>query len=72
MTYNLSFFEMLVKSLSIYSIWYNPFLEKDVQWIFIKETELIDNDMIRIYNENDEIFDLELINYKVKKIKKIT
>ena len=56
------------KTISIYSIWYNPFLEKDVQWIFIKETELIDNDTIRIYNENDEIFDLELINYKVKKI----
>ena len=60
------------KTISIYSIWYNPFLEKDVQWIFIKETELIDNDTIRIYNENDEIFDLELINYKVKKIKKTT
>ena len=60
------------KTISIYSIQYNPFLEKDVQWIFIKETELIDNDTIRIYNENDEVFDLELINYKVKKIKKTT
>ena len=37
---------------------------------FIKETELIDNDTIRIYNENNEIFYLELINYQVKKIKK--
>ena len=27
------------KTISIYSIWYNPFLEKDVQWIFIKESE---------------------------------
>ncbi len=59
------------KSVSIYSVWYNPFLEKDVQWIFIKKKELIGNDTIRIYNENDEIFELKLLNYKVKKIRKL-
>ena len=57
------------KTISIYSVWYNPFWERDVQWIFIKKTELLDNDTIRIYNENGEIFDLKLIKYKVKKIK---
>ena len=57
------------KTISIYSIWYNPFWERDVQWIFIKKTELLDNDTIRIYNENGEIFDLKLNKYKVKKIK---
>lgn len=57
------------KTISIYSIWYNPFWERDVQWIFIKKTELLDNDTIRIYNENNEVFDLKLIKYKVNKIK---
>ncbi|MCR4901155.1 MAG: hypothetical protein K5907_10115 [Treponema sp.] len=57
------------KTISIYTIRYNPFLEKDLQRIFIKKTELIDNNTIRIYNENDEIFDLQLINYKMKKQK---
>lgn len=59
----------IIKSISIYSIWYKPFLEKDLQWVYIKKIELIDNNTIRIYNENDKIFDLQLINYKVKKIK---
>ena len=54
------------KRISVYSVWYNPFEEKDVQWIFIKKTELIDNNTIRIYNENDKIFDLLLPDYKVK------
>ena len=57
------------KTISIYSVWYNPFWERDVQWIFIKKTELLDNDTIRIYNENGEVFDLKLTKYKVKKIK---
>lgn len=56
--------------ISVYSVWYNPFTERDVQWVFIKQTELVDNDTMRIYNENDDIFDLNLINHKVKKIKK--
>ena len=56
------------KIISVYSIWYNPFKEKDVQWIYIKKIELIDNNTIRIYNENDEIFDLELTKFKIKKI----
>ncbi len=56
------------KIISVYSIWYNPFKEKDVQWIFIKKIELIDNNTIRIYNENEEVFDLILTKFKIKKI----
>ena len=56
------------KIISVYSIWYNPFKEKDIQWIFIKKIELIDNNTIRIYNENDEVFDLILTKFKIKKI----
>ncbi len=57
------------RRVTMYSILYIPFLERDVLWVFIKETELLDNATIRIYNENDEIFDLKLNNYTVKKIK---
>lgn len=57
------------KIISIYSVRYKPFLEKDIQWVFIKKTELIDNDTIRIYNEKNEIFELNVHNYKVRKIK---
>ena len=35
---------------------------------FIKKIELIDNNTIRIYNENDEVFDLILTKFKIKKI----
>ena len=46
-----------------------PFLEKDVQWVFIKKMDLLDENTIRVYNERDDVFDLDLKNYRVKKIK---
>ena len=46
-----------------------PFLEKDVQWVFIKKMDLLDENTIRVYNERDDFFDLDLKNYRVKKIK---
>ena len=59
----------IVKTITIYKNRFNPFLEKDVQWIFIKEMKMIDNNTIRIYNEKEKLFELNLENYKVKEIK---
>ena len=60
----------IVKTITIYKNWYNPFLEKDVQWIFIKDMKMIDNNKIRIYNEREKGFEINLENFKVTKIKK--
>lgn len=57
------------KVITIYRDWYNPFEEQDAQWIFIKSMKLMDNGTIRIYNEDDREFELNLKKHRVKKIK---
>ena len=58
----------IVKTITIYKNRFNPFLEKDIQLIFIKDMKMIDNNKIRIYNERERLFELNLKNYKVKEI----
>ena len=58
----------IVKTITIYKNRFNPFLEKDIQLIFIKDMKMIDNNTIRIYNERERLFELNLKNYKVKEI----
>ena len=57
------------KVITVYKNWYNPFLEKDVQWVFIKSMKIVDNNTIRIYNESEKVFELNLEKYRVKEIK---
>ncbi len=45
-----------------------PFLEHDVQWVFIKQMRLEDGRLV-IVNERDKIYSLDLKTRKVKKLK---
>jgi len=57
-----------IETIIVYKINYDSHKEKDIQDIFITRMELLDNNKIRIYNENDEIFDLDLETLKVYKV----
>ena len=45
-----------------------PFLEHDVQWVFIKQMRLDDGRLV-IVNERDKVYSLDLKTRKVKKLK---
>ncbi|SMF68785.1 hypothetical protein SAMN02745866_04339 [Alteromonadaceae bacterium Bs31] len=54
----------------VYSTWYNPFLEEDVQDVFIVSIELAgEGDSLIITNEKGNEYRLKLKSLKVKKIK---
>lgn len=59
----------VIKKVEIYKNVYNIFYETDVQDVWINKMELIDSDTIRITNEANEVYDLDLKTYKVKKIR---
>lgn len=44
-----------------------PFLEHDVQWVFIKQMRLEDRRLV-IVNERDKVYSLDLKTRKVKKL----
>ena len=45
-----------------------PFLEHDVQWVFIKQMRLEDGRLV-IVNERDKVYSLDLKTRRVKKLK---
>lgn len=51
---------VIVRRITLYRNVYIPFMETDVQWVFIKSMELLDNNTIRIINEGNQIFDLNI------------
>ena len=54
---------------TIFSTWINPFLEEDVQWVFIKNLEILDNQLI-ITDEKDRQYSLDPGTKKVKQLRK--
>ncbi len=56
------------KYISVYRIWYNPFMELDVQQVFISKMELMNDNIIRIINEHGNEFYLNLKSYKVQSV----
>ncbi len=57
-----------VKLITLYKKFFIPFLETDVQWVFIKKMELTGNNTIRFYREDEQIFELNLNNNSITKI----
>lgn len=57
-----------VKLITLYKKFFIPFLETDVQWVFIKKMELTGNNTIRFYREDEQIFELNLNDNSIKKI----
>lgn len=49
----------------IYSISINDNLEADVQWVFIKKLEFINNETILITNEDNNTFEFNIYSYEV-------
>ncbi len=58
-----------IKTVPIYKKSLNPFLESDVQWVFIKEMKLEDH-IIYFTNEKNEKFQFDIKTNKMKQIKK--
>ncbi len=57
------------KIVSVYSIEYEPYLEKDVQDVYIESLKII-NQSLHIQNERGVLYEMNLDTYEVKKIKK--
>lgn len=54
--------------LTIYRVSINPFMEEDVQWVFIKRLSLADNRLI-VVDERDRAYGVDLKTRMVKKLK---
>ena len=53
-----------IKNKRVYRIWYNPFIEKDVQDIWIKDMFICDS-KLWICDETDRIFTIEIKLFEV-------
>ncbi len=58
----------LLWELTIYHNFINPFLEEDVQWVFIKKLSLVDGKLI-VIDERDRAYSVDLKTRAVRKLK---
>lgn len=54
----------------LYSNFYLPFIETDVQWVLPVSLKQIDNTTLRIINEKNKVFEIDTVKFKVKVIKR--
>jgi hypothetical protein len=60
----------LLWELTIYRNFINPFLEEDVQWVFIKKLSLADGKLI-VVDERQRAYSIDLKTRAVKKLKQV-
>ena len=56
-----------IRIIPIYKKRLNPFMEADVQWVFIKEMKLIEDHIIYLTNEKNENFRFDVKTNRIKK-----
>lgn len=54
----------------LYSNFYLPFIETDVQWVLPVSLKQVDNTTLRIINEKNKVFEVDTVKFKVKRIKR--